>query len=303
MVKNREFPLVSIIIPVYNGANFLEEAIISALKQDYPNVEILVINDGSNDSGLTTKILERYRDKVQIYEKANGGVASALNLGLAKMKGDFFSWLSHDDLYYESKISDNYEAYLSQGKHKVIIYSDYLVFSEENPKGYLEEMRRIDPSNFRHWLLTKSQLHGCTLFIPKDAFLECGNFNEDLRTVQDYDLWFRMAKKYDFVYQNRCLVRFRIHPNQDSNKLGSIALGECNIFYENSTLELSLNEVIRGSETDLKSGLESMLINFEQRGWRIASQNLSQKMGVPVVTGNPIRNLLQRILKKLIHRI
>ena len=102
---NKEFkPKVSIIIPVYNGENFLEQAINSALHQTYDNIEVIVINDGSNDKGKTEAIAKKYNDKIKYFYKENGGVASALNMALEKMSGDYFSWLSHDDLYYDDKI-------------------------------------------------------------------------------------------------------------------------------------------------------------------------------------------------------
>jgi glycosyltransferase involved in cell wall biosynthesis len=75
-------PKVSIIIPVYNGSNFLKEAIDSAIAQTYKNIEIIVINDGSSDNGATEKIAKSYGDKIRYFKKENGGVATALNLGI-----------------------------------------------------------------------------------------------------------------------------------------------------------------------------------------------------------------------------
>lgn len=72
-------PLVSIIIPVYNGSDYLEEAIESALNQTYKNIEIIVINDGSTDNGATEMIALKYRDQIRYFHKTNGGVSSALN--------------------------------------------------------------------------------------------------------------------------------------------------------------------------------------------------------------------------------
>jgi glycosyltransferase involved in cell wall biosynthesis len=81
----QELPLVSIIIPVYNGSKYLEDAILSAVNQTYTNVEILVINDGSNDNGSTAAIAHRFSSKISYFEKVNGGVSSALNFGISKM--------------------------------------------------------------------------------------------------------------------------------------------------------------------------------------------------------------------------
>lgn len=83
-------PLVSIIIPVYNGSNYMREAIDSALAQTYSNIEIIVVNDGSNDDGETRNIALSYGDKIRYFEKENGGVSTALNLGIKNMGGIFF---------------------------------------------------------------------------------------------------------------------------------------------------------------------------------------------------------------------
>ena len=92
-------PLVSIVIPVYNGASYLREAIDSALAQTYSDVEVIVVNDGSTDGGKTRDIASSFGDRIRYIEKVNGGVATALNLGIREMCGKFFSWLSHDDVY------------------------------------------------------------------------------------------------------------------------------------------------------------------------------------------------------------
>ena len=92
-------PLVSIVIPVFNGASFLNQAIDSALNQTYQNIEIIVVNDGSEDEGKTEAIAKSYGDKIRYFTKENGGCGTALNLAIREMNGDFFSWLSHDDIY------------------------------------------------------------------------------------------------------------------------------------------------------------------------------------------------------------
>ena len=87
-------PIVSIVIPVYNGANYMKFAIDSALNQTYEKVEVIVVNDGSNDNGETDRIARSYGDKIRYFSKENGGVATALNLAIENMKGEWFSWLS-----------------------------------------------------------------------------------------------------------------------------------------------------------------------------------------------------------------
>ena len=125
-------PLVSIIIPIYNGSNYCEQAICSALNQTYKNIEVIVINDGSNDDGLTRNICQKYSNKIFYYEKENGGVSSALNLGISKMKGEYFCWLSHDDTYTNNKIETQINYMLS--RKYLVSYSDYCLYDIKKSK-------------------------------------------------------------------------------------------------------------------------------------------------------------------------
>ena len=126
---------VSIIIPVFNGSEYLAEAINSALNQTYKNIEVLVINDGSTDGGKTEEIALSFGESIRYIKKKNGGVASALNLSLDYMTGDYFSWLSHDDLYTNNKIELEIKAMNENVNKNTIIYSDYTVIytNKNNP--------------------------------------------------------------------------------------------------------------------------------------------------------------------------
>ena len=121
-------PKVSIIIPVYNGANYMREAIDSALGQTYQNTEIIVVNDGSCDDGATDRIALSYGDKIKYIKKENGGVSSALNLGIQNMTGEYFSWLSHDDVYGPDKIKHQIESLSTfSDKKSVALCSNYFI--------------------------------------------------------------------------------------------------------------------------------------------------------------------------------
>ena len=208
---------VSIIIPVYNGENYLKEAIDSAINQTYDNYEVIVVNDGSTDK--TEEICKSYGNKIKYYKKKNGGVASALNLGISKMKGEYFSWLSHDDVYLPNKLEIEMDYIKKYNSNKIILYSDYLLI---NAKG--KEFK--DPIQFNcekiknnpYYAFLTDCLNGISMLIPKKAFDECGMFNEDLRCTQDYDMWLRMYNKgYIFMHIKELITKTRIHDKQDTN--------------------------------------------------------------------------------------
>lgn len=225
-------PLVSIIIPVYNGSNFLYEAIESALNQTYNNCEILVINDGSNDNGKTKQCAIQFGKKIRYYEKPNGGVASALNLALEYAKGEYISWLSHDDRYYENKIEVQINEMLEQDE-KTLIWSNYDLI-DDNSNIFIE----FDSQNFKAFpssieYILNTRVHGCSLLIPKKAFDDVGKFDETLRTTQDNDMWFRIIYfGYKLHHINKTLIQSRDHKDQGSKTLSSIQKRETVDFYK-----------------------------------------------------------------------
>lgn len=216
-ITNSE-PLVSIIIPVYNGSDYLDQAIESALKQSYSPLEILVINDGSNDDGKTREIALSFGSKIKYFEKDNGGVGSALNYGIKQMKGEFFSWLSHDDRYHPDKISEQINFFKTLN-NLGIVYCDSSFINEFSRIFYSPPSKKIPANRFLFELVVNGPVNGCTMLIPKKVFDTVGVFREDLRTTQDYDLWFRIAQVYPFYHYQKTLVEYRIHEKQGSRTI------------------------------------------------------------------------------------
>lgn len=218
MKKEKDFnPLVSIIIPVYNGENYVKDAIESALKQTYKNIEIIVVNDGSKDN--TEQIVKEYGDKVRYISKENGGVSTALNIAIDNMKGEYFSWLSHDDIYLGNKVEKQIE-FLSKLEDKnSILYSDYCLMNSKMkryPKDNILDEKLLNDKP--EYCLLRGFLSGITLLIPKKAFDKCGYFKEELRCTQDYDMWARLLKEFKFVYCPGVYTCTRIHSMQDTQK-------------------------------------------------------------------------------------
>jgi glycosyltransferase involved in cell wall biosynthesis len=233
----KAYPLVSIVIPVYNGSNYLAQAIDSALAQTFPHCEVLVINDGSNDRGQTERIALGYGECVRYLTKPNGGVASALNLGLAEMRGSLFSWLSHDDLYEARKIEAQLSVIQALSRDDVIVYSDYSIFADDGRRSDVR-LQETDPLGFRYRLARLSNINGCTLLIPAKVIREAGGFDDSLRTTQDYDLWFRLARAHPFVHVPKVLVASRFHTQQGIFTQSALAQRECQSLHATFAREL-----------------------------------------------------------------
>lgn len=238
-------PLVSIVIPVYNGGNFLSEAIDSALGQTYKNIEIIVVNDGSSDDGLTRKIALSYGDKIRFFEKDNGGCATALNYGIAQMRGQYFSWLSHDDKYLPEKVEHQINLLGKLENKRAIIYGGYLVIDKNSRPLYSVRPDRVLPPhklNIPLLPLLRGLIHGCSLLVPVELFREVGKFDESLPSTQDYALWFDFFRVSSLYFQDRQLVLSRVHPEQGTHKIANHN-AECNDLWAGFLRRLSDSEM------------------------------------------------------------
>ncbi len=211
-------PLVSIIIPVYNGANYMREAINSAINQTYHNIEIIVVNDGSNDGGKTDAIAKSYGNAIRYICKKNGGSSSALNCGISQMKGEYFSWLSHDDIYLPEKIEMQVEA-IKKHPNSVIICDSFLIDAEG--KRLMTKIANIEGEKTAEeglsLLVHGHSINGCAVLVPKKVIDEIGSFDENMVYLNDLDYWYRMMLSgVGIVYLKQCLVKNRVHGEQVS---------------------------------------------------------------------------------------
>ena len=246
-------PLVSIVIPVYNGANYMREAIDSALAQTYSNIEIIVVNDGSNDGGATRDIALSYGDKIRYFEKENGGVSTALNLGIKNMRGKYFSWLSHDDIYLPEKVQVEIDALRKAGDMSRVVYSNdiYLYMPERISKE--STYRNVYRQEFLEtgaFTPLFSFIDGCTLLIPKFYFDVYGDFDETFRAVQDYKKWFEMFRGKRMIYVRRPLVLLRQHAEQTTHTY-DIRMSEERWLYNWMIYNLNKDDLVGSGLTDL----------------------------------------------------
>jgi glycosyltransferase involved in cell wall biosynthesis len=151
-------------------------------------------------------------------------VASALNTGIKAAKGEYLSWLSHDDLYHADKIENEIKILLKLDPEKrknTILHSNY---EEMNEDSYIYNTTKFEKEyplaklNYPLFPIFNGMVNGCNLLIPKKCFDETGLFNEDLRYSQDYDMWFRMFPKYSLLFHSDITITSRKHKAQDSLK-------------------------------------------------------------------------------------
>ena len=212
--------LVSVIIPSYNSARYLEKAINSVLSQTYPHIEIIVIDDGSVDN--TYEVLCPYQGRIIYRHKENGGPASARNYGLTKAKGEYIAFLDADDYWLPEKLKIQIDfmrsnpdidlvhanSWIDDGKSEL-----YPIFVHDKP-----------PSGevFKHLFLSN---HICNLTVVVRH--ECMNryrFDErdELIGCEDYELWLRISLNHKIAYIDETVAVYRIHNTNISSEIKNI---------------------------------------------------------------------------------
>lgn len=249
-------PKVSIVIPVYNGSNYMREAIDSALAQTYQNIEVIVVNDGSDDDGKTEEIAMSYGDKIRYFYKDNGGVASALNLGIREMTGDWFAWLSHDDKFSENRIDSDVRTVMGNMDIKVT----YCNLSKIDSQGTVikENSYVLNKITNPREALTLGGPSMCSMTINRSCFDKVGMFNESNKTTQDTEMSLLLSRSYHLYFSDGATIFSREHPQRDTytqksqHKKDRIVLA--NFVKENFSIE----DFLDGRKIASKSELENV---------------------------------------------
>ncbi len=184
-----KLPLVSVILPTYNREWSLKTAIDSVLFQDYSNIELIVVDDGSQDN--TQELLKVYKEKIKVLYQENAGVSAARNLGIKKSQGEFIALLDSDDAWDKRKISCQVEFFMEN--------PDALICQTQ--EIWIRNSRRVNPKQ-KHkkpsGMIFDQSLHLClvspsAVMMQREIFSLKGYFNEKLTVCEDYDLWLRIA--------------------------------------------------------------------------------------------------------------
>jgi glycosyltransferase involved in cell wall biosynthesis len=211
----QSLPLISVILPVYNGERYLSQAINSLVAQTYKNIEIIIVDDGSIDNSL--KIANDYSladTRIQVVSnKINQTLPVCLNIGHNLAKGDFITWTSDDNYYQENAISHLYEILIK--KDVDIVYSNYLIIDE---KGEITGQSKLKPIEF---LIFSGVIGACFLY-KREVFKRNNGYKENLFLVEDFDFWLRSSKHSRFYkVENPGFYFYRYHSNSLTVKMKS----------------------------------------------------------------------------------
>jgi glycosyltransferase involved in cell wall biosynthesis len=197
-------PKVSIILPTYNGENYIQQSIDSCLNQNYKNIELIIVDDASTDK--TLEIIKSYKDERIKYlrHETNKGLPQALNTGFARATGEYLTWTS-DDNYYANEAIEKM-LYFLENKKCSFVYCDYYKFKDENPSNTQEEIRLSDVLRLEDY----NGVGACFLYSRKvKEYIR--DYDPDTFLAEDYDYWIRVSKKFSMCHLNVPLYYYRVH--------------------------------------------------------------------------------------------
>lgn len=216
-------PQISVIIPVYNGEETIQETIQSVLKQTFSNFELIIINDGSQDT--TLKIVQGIVDpRIQIFSYSNAGQAISRNRGLSHSIGKLIAFLDADDLWTSDKLETQFQA-LQNNVQAAVAYSWTNSINELG--HFLRQGCHVNLSGdvYQHLLVTNFLENGSNPLIRRQALIEVGGFDGLFTPAEDWDMWLRLAARYHFVAVPIPQVLYRVSANSSSTNVYKLEAG------------------------------------------------------------------------------
>lgn len=218
MTSEQINPVVSIIIPYYNGREYIREALLSSLQQSGVPTEVIVIDDGSPEP--IDDLLSEFGNSIVLLKKDNGGCASARNFGIRQAKGEYIALLDADDKCIENRIShqikfmqSNPDAVACHGN--IVIIDDHGHQQSHNFFGHDPLHPPVSGDVFEE-LFKGNFVHASTVVFRKKSAIAVGGFDESLRYAEDYHFWMKLANIGEIHYINEFLSEYRWHQNNIS---------------------------------------------------------------------------------------
>jgi glycosyltransferase involved in cell wall biosynthesis len=213
---------VSVVIPNCNYAQYVGDAIDSVLAQMYPDIEIIVVDDGSTDA--SRDVLLNYGDSIKTISQQNHGVSAARNNGVAASSGEFVAFLDADDLWLPEKIAKQIERFAGEPQPGLVHVGVEEIDADGN--SLRKRLEGLEGDIAGELLLLKREGvlgGGSGLMVPRAVFDDVGGFDTRLSTSADWDLFYQIARRHAIGFVAEILLRYRLH---NSNMRANVAVME-----------------------------------------------------------------------------
>jgi glycosyltransferase involved in cell wall biosynthesis len=209
MTAPMNYPMVTVLVPTYNRAAFINDAIHTILAQTFTDFEIVVIDDGSNDE--TTDVLATFNDsRLRVLRQSHRGISAAMNAGLADARGRYISRLDSDDLW-QPELLATLVPVLEAQPDVGVVYAQADALDHGVPVHHLQGLPLRYPDDSLRSLVYDDCTCNIALLARRECFERAGPYDEGLIANEDWDMWLRVARHYRFVFIERVLARIRWH--------------------------------------------------------------------------------------------
>ena len=271
--------LVSVIVPVYNRAHLVAVTIESILSQTYQALEIILINDGSDDASLSVlrEYESRFPDKIRVIDQLNQGQIIARNNGIKAARGKYVAFLDSDDLWIENKLEWQIPLF---GEGVGLVYGGVTLIDEYGDTTGFEPCDPAIQGKIYPQLLVKNRMTGGSVVVLREALEKVGVFDPEFRAAENWDLWLRICKEYQARLVDKPVVKYRLHRNNMSKDV---------MLMQNAKRQIMAKHCDKHSS-------DSLVARYS----RMAEADLFYKLGVYYFSreefGKAIRNFLRVVV-------
>jgi glycosyltransferase involved in cell wall biosynthesis len=247
-------PLVSVVIPAYKAAPYIRQTLDSVFAQNYPNYEVIVVNDGSPDTSDFESAIHNHLDRIVYLKQENRGPSAARNAGILRARGEFIAFLDSDDLWLDHYLDRQMSALRGEPEYD-FIYSDAALVGDNVPPGktFMQMSPSHGPVTFDNLLALNCIVNLSCTVARRECILKVGLFDERFWHCEDFDLWLRMAfSGARMAYRSEILASHRVRGGSLSATPQSMRKGRKQV-YEKILATLSLNDAQRAIATRMRA--------------------------------------------------
>jgi glycosyltransferase involved in cell wall biosynthesis len=291
---DKNLPLVTVITPAYNQGMFLRDTIESVLSQDYPNIELLVLNDGSTDN--TEEILKEYTGRIKWETQPNMGQTPTINKGWKQTTGEIITWLNSDDTYLPGAVKSGVD-YLLLHPETGIVFADS-VFTEADGT-HLEKTRPVPPFKYVDFVTNcENPISQPSSFIRRSVMEKAGELDPKYYYFMDWDFWLRAGLYCKIDHVEEVWSTYRLHAESKTVSQSKKAAPELHYMYDKFFSRTDLPAEIIAIK---KKAMMNMYFTSGSYFLQGEDKNSAAKMGRKAISQNPASIFSGKALHKLFY--